>query len=76
MLGRSVLSHRWKLWGAVRAIANFTIAKYVTLKLLDVPIERIRLIYVRAKIGRPHSSSQAYGAWLCPRPANRSSWTI
>lgn len=35
---------------------DFTIAKYVTLKLLDVPIERMRLIYVRAKIGGPHSS--------------------
>jgi len=40
---------------------DFTIAKYVTLKLLDVPIERMRLIYVRAKIGGPHSSiSQAH----------------
>lgn len=35
---------------------DFTIAKYVTLKLLDVPIERMRLIYVRAKIGGPHST--------------------
>lgn len=34
---------------------DFTIAKYVTLKLLDVPIERMRLIYVRAQIGGPHS---------------------
>lgn len=40
---------------------DFTIAKYVTLKLLDVPIDRMRLIYVRAKIGGPHSSiSQAH----------------
>lgn len=40
---------------------DFTIAKYVTLKLLDVPIERMRLIYVRAQIGGPHSSiSQAH----------------
>lgn len=34
---------------------DFTIAKYVTLKLLDVPIDRMRLIYVRAQIGGPHS---------------------
>ena len=40
---------------------DFTIAKYVTLKLLDVPIERMRLIYVRAQIGGPHSTiSQAH----------------
>lgn len=40
---------------------DFTIAKYVTLKLLDVPIERMRLIYVRAQIGGPHSGiSQAH----------------
>lgn len=40
---------------------DFTIAKYVTLKLLGVPIERMRLIYVRAQIGGPHSSiSQAH----------------
>lgn len=40
---------------------DFTIAKYVTLKLLDVPIERMRLIYVRAQIGGPHSRvSQAH----------------
>jgi len=40
---------------------DFTIAKYVTLKLLNVPIERMRLIYVRAKIGGPHSTiSQAH----------------
>lgn len=35
---------------------DFTIAKYVTLKLLDIPIDRMRLIYVRAQIGGPHSS--------------------
>lgn len=40
---------------------DFTIAKYVTLKLLDVPIDRMRLIYVRAQIGGPHSRlSQAH----------------
>jgi len=40
---------------------DFTIAKYVTLKLIGVPIERMRLIYVRAKIGGPHSTiSQAH----------------
>lgn len=40
---------------------DFTIAKYATLKLLDVPIDRMRLIYVRAQIGGPHSSlSQAH----------------
>lgn len=40
---------------------DFTIAKYATLKLLGVPIEHMRLIYVRAQIGGPHSSvSQAH----------------
>ena len=40
---------------------DFSIAKYATLKLLDIPIERMRLIYVRAQIGGPHSSvSQAH----------------
>lgn len=40
---------------------DYTIAKYVTLKLLKLPIERMRLIYVRAQIGGPHSStSQAH----------------
>lgn len=40
---------------------DFTIAKYVTLKILDVPIERMRLIYVRAQIGGPQSRlSQAH----------------
>ena len=40
---------------------DFTIAKYVTLKLLGIPIERMRLIYVRAQIGGPHSRvSQAH----------------
>ncbi len=40
---------------------DFSIAKYVTLKLLGIPIDRMRLIYVRAQIGGPHSSlSQAH----------------
>ncbi len=40
---------------------DFTIAKYTTLKLLDIPIDRMRLIYVRAQIGGSHSSvSQAH----------------
>lgn len=40
---------------------DFTIAKYTTLKLLGVPIGHMRLIYVRAQIGGPHSSvSQAH----------------
>ena len=30
---------------------DFSIAKYVTLKILSVPTERMRLIYVRARIG-------------------------
>jgi predicted transglutaminase-like cysteine proteinase len=30
---------------------DFSIAKYVTLKILAVPTERMRLIYVRARIG-------------------------
>lgn len=40
---------------------DFSIAKYVTLKLLNVPVERMRLIYVRAQIGGPYSTlSQAH----------------
>ena len=40
---------------------DFSIAKYATLKLLGIPIDRMRLIYVRAQIGGPHSSvSQAH----------------
>lgn len=35
---------------------DFAIAKYMTLLLLGVPAERLRLIYVRARIGGPHSS--------------------
>ncbi|MDI4636035.1 MULTISPECIES: transglutaminase-like cysteine peptidase [Halomonadaceae] len=31
---------------------DFTIAKYITLMQLGIPIERLRLIYVRASIGR------------------------
>ena len=32
---------------------DFTIAKYITLLLLGVPAERLRLVYVRAQTGRP-----------------------
>jgi predicted transglutaminase-like cysteine proteinase len=40
---------------------DFSIAKYVTLKLMGIPVERMRLIYVRAQIGGPHSTvSQAH----------------
>ena len=40
---------------------DFAIAKYVTLKMLDIPIDRMRLIYVRAQIGGPQSRlSQAH----------------
>lgn len=35
---------------------DYTIAKYVTLMKLGVPIERLRLIYVKAQIGNPGSS--------------------
>lgn len=31
---------------------DFSIAKYMTLKALGVPVERMRMIYVRARIGR------------------------
>ncbi|RUR27760.1 twin-arginine translocation signal domain-containing protein [Vreelandella andesensis] len=31
---------------------DYSIAKYITLKQLDVPGERLRMIYVRARIGR------------------------
>lgn len=34
---------------------DFAIAKYVTLQALGVPIEKLRLIYVRAQIGGPAS---------------------
>ena len=51
---------------------DFTIAKYATLKLLGIPIERMRLIYVRAQIGGPHSSiSQAHMVLgYYPRPGD------
>lgn len=32
---------------------DFTIAKYITLLLLNVPADRLRLVYVRAQTGRP-----------------------
>lgn len=35
---------------------DFTIAKYVTLTLLGVPVDRLRLTYVRARIGGPRST--------------------
>ncbi|MFP5381741.1 MAG: transglutaminase-like cysteine peptidase [Gammaproteobacteria bacterium] len=35
---------------------DFAIAKYVTLKLLGVPAEKLRLTYVKARIGGPQSS--------------------
>jgi predicted transglutaminase-like cysteine proteinase len=34
---------------------DFTIAKYVFLRSLDIPNERLKLTYVRAQIGGPHS---------------------
>lgn len=34
---------------------DFSIAKYMTLRLLGVPAERLRLIYVRAQLGGPQS---------------------
>lgn len=40
---------------------DFSIAKYVSLRLLGIPAERLRLIYVRATIGAPDSGvSQAH----------------
>lgn len=38
---------------------DYSIAKYITLKQLGVPTERLRMIYVRARIGRS-SISQAH----------------
>lgn len=35
---------------------DFAIAKYVTLKLLGVPSEKMRLTYVKARLGGPQSS--------------------
>lgn len=37
---------------------DFTIAKYFTLLNMDVPIESLRLVYVKARIGGPSSSIQ------------------
>jgi len=40
---------------------DFSIAKYMTLRQLGIPAERLRLIYVRAQIGGPQSKlSQAH----------------
>ena len=40
---------------------DFSIAKYMTLRMLGVPADRMRLIYVRARIGGPSSDiSQAH----------------
>lgn len=40
---------------------DFAIAKYVSLRMLGVADDKLRLIYVRAKIGGPHSTiSQAH----------------
>ncbi|MCB1962750.1 MAG: transglutaminase-like cysteine peptidase [Rhodocyclaceae bacterium] len=40
---------------------DFVIAKYISLRLLGVPDEKLRLIYVRARMGGEHSSlSQAH----------------
>jgi predicted transglutaminase-like cysteine proteinase len=35
---------------------DFAIAKYVTLKLLGIPSEKLRMTYVKARIGGPQSS--------------------
>jgi predicted transglutaminase-like cysteine proteinase len=35
---------------------DFAIAKYVTLKLLGIPSEKLRLTYVKARIGGPQSA--------------------
>jgi predicted transglutaminase-like cysteine proteinase len=35
---------------------DFAIAKYVTLKLLGIPSEKLRLTYVKARIGGPQST--------------------
>ncbi|NMG36857.1 transglutaminase [Azoarcus sp. TTM-91] len=40
---------------------DFAIAKYMSLRLLGIPAEKLRLIYVRARIGGPQSTiSQAH----------------
>lgn len=36
---------------------DFAIAKYITLRLLGVPDDKLRLIYVRARIGGPQSQT-------------------
>lgn len=50
---------------------DFTIAKYMSLKQLGIPVEKLRLIYVRAQLGGPHSQvSQAHmvlGYYETPR---------
>lgn len=35
---------------------DFSIAKYITLRLLEVPAEKLRLVYVRARIGAADST--------------------
>ncbi len=35
---------------------DYSIGKYVSLQLLGVPIERLRMIYVKARIGGPYSN--------------------
>ncbi|GGX90288.1 hypothetical protein GCM10007160_17170 [Litchfieldella qijiaojingensis] len=35
---------------------DYSIAKYITLTQLGVPVERLRMIYVRARIGRSNTS--------------------
>ena len=35
---------------------DFVIAKYLSLRLLGIPDEKLRLIYVRARLGGPNSS--------------------
>ncbi len=37
---------------------DYVIAKYITLKQMQVPIEKLRLIYVRARIGGAYSTVQ------------------
>ncbi len=37
---------------------DFTIAKYFTLLSLNIPVEQLRLIYVKARIGGMHSTLQ------------------
>ncbi|MBR0567710.1 transglutaminase-like cysteine peptidase [Azoarcus sp. L1K30] len=35
---------------------DFSIAKYISLRLLDIPAEKLRLVYVRARIGAADST--------------------